>query len=137
MLVGLGPGGCASAQGGVPGELARAAQSAASATATGALAVDLLAARRTSAAAADTTLADALGDVQEAEVAVASVTVATRADDAARRRTLAVVHRATTALVDARTWASTPDVVRVAPTARLEVLTAELDALAASLGGAS
>lgn len=136
LTAALGPAACTTAQGGVDGDLRRAAEGAAAATATAQLAVELLADGRTTGPAADTSVEDALAESQAAEVAAATLTVATPAEADARRRTLDAVHRATVALVEARTWVSEPELAAPSPAVRLARVTAELDALAAELGGA-
>lgn len=127
--------GCATSAGGVEGDLARAAEAAASASASGALAVRLLEAGRSTASATDTALADALRESQAAEVAAATLTVATATEAAERERVLRLVRRATTALVDARTRAGGVDAARPAPSARLARLADALERLGSELGG--
>jgi hypothetical protein len=126
--------GCATAAGGVPGELGRAAEAAASATASGALAVELLDTGSATSSVTDTALSDALRETQSAEVAAATLTVRTAAEDAARRRTLGMLQRAATALADARMWAGRVPTDVPSPSTALTEIADDLDDLAAELG---
>lgn len=132
----LGLAGCATHDGGTAGFLGRAIDGAASASASGALAVGLAADGRASAALLDSALGDAIADVRTAENEVATRQVTNPDDAAAQQEALTAIADAEAALVDARAWASgahdggADEVVQ-----RLADATDRLSALADEVGG--
>jgi hypothetical protein len=136
----LGVGGCATDQGGVPGELSRAVAAAASAASSGELAVELLADERTTRTATDIALVNMLAESQDAEFAAITLVVETDQEARQREDVLDAIRDGTAALVAARVWASAGDAdpARVDSVAGDLASSAEtLDALADDLEAAS
>jgi hypothetical protein len=125
--------GCVTEQGGRRGDMRRAALQAASALSGAALAVDLLGRARGGEPYADTSVANAITEAQDAQAALELMVVGAPEDDAARRRSLALVTEATVALVEAREWVAGTYPGEPPPTDRLRDLARQLSTLADEL----
>lgn len=129
--------GCATQQGGVPGDLSRAAQQAGSAAASGSLSLSAFVDGRGTRALTATALQDMLNEVADAQDAVDSLSVGTSDEHALREEARGAIGRASDALVEARALvdgAISPPGGRLV--AALDAVAEDLDALAGRLEGA-
>lgn len=109
LLVLIAPVACATEQGGTVGDLARAADAASSAAATGYVTTSALVAGDVTTGVADTALTDMIGASQDAEVAVAGRVVESPRERDLRQDALTLIRAGTDALVAARAWVGLQD----------------------------